>query len=239
MPYRLFVPEGAEAGKTYPLVLFLHGGERGDDNEKQITANQGPTIWAKPEEQAKRPCFVLAPQARNAADGGFGITRDAEDVSAVYVTNGGNLTLKNPTINTSGNTSSQINSSFYGLNAAVLATKGSALTITAAQSAPPAPTRMGRFQPIVMSGRHLHQVKLRKTPGKLIPGSVTKNTSRMWRLIMMTEIFCDVNAHTKRLSEFPTFRLSQVPERVIRIGAKSNTFSFRHTRSVTSAVVGK
>ncbi len=79
MPYRLFVPEGAEAGKTYPLVLFLHGGERGDDNEKQITANQGPTIWAKPEEQAKRPCFVLAPQARNAADGGFGITRDAEN----------------------------------------------------------------------------------------------------------------------------------------------------------------
>ena len=80
MPYRLFVPENLDAGKTYPLVLFLHGGgERGDDNEKQILANQGPTIWAKPEEQAKRPCFVLAPQARNVPDGGFGITRDAEN----------------------------------------------------------------------------------------------------------------------------------------------------------------
>lgn len=80
MPYRLFVPEKVETGKTYPLVLFLHGGgERGDDNEKQILANQGPTIWAKPEEQAKRPCFVLAPQARNVPDGGFGITRDAEN----------------------------------------------------------------------------------------------------------------------------------------------------------------
>ena len=54
---------------------------------------------------------------------------DSDDVSAVYVTNGGNLTLKNPVIVTSGNTSSQSNSSFFGLNAAVLATKGSALTI--------------------------------------------------------------------------------------------------------------
>jgi predicted peptidase len=80
MPYRLFVPEMVEEGKTYPLVLFLHGGgERGDDNEKQITANQGPTIWAKPEEQEQRPCFVLAPQARNVHDGGFGITRNAEN----------------------------------------------------------------------------------------------------------------------------------------------------------------
>ena len=54
---------------------------------------------------------------------------DSDDVSAVYVTNGGNLTLKNPVIVTSGDTSSQSNSSFFGLNAAVLATKGSAVTI--------------------------------------------------------------------------------------------------------------
>lgn len=54
---------------------------------------------------------------------------DTDDVSAVYVTNGGSLTLKNPTIRTSGNTTSESNSSFYGLNAGVLATKGSALTI--------------------------------------------------------------------------------------------------------------
>jgi hypothetical protein len=56
-------------------------------------------------------------------------TSDTEDVSAVYVTNGGNLALNNPTIITSGNTSSQSNSSFFGLNAAVLATKGSTITI--------------------------------------------------------------------------------------------------------------
>lgn len=60
---------------------------------------------------------------------GKSYTSNTDDVSAVYVTNGGNLTLKNPTITTSGNTSSEENSSFYGLNAGVLATKGSTLTI--------------------------------------------------------------------------------------------------------------
>jgi hypothetical protein len=43
------------------------------------------------------------------------------DESAVYVTNGGVLTLKNASVTTSGNTSSADNSSFHGLNAAVLA----------------------------------------------------------------------------------------------------------------------
>lgn len=57
-------------------------------------------------------------------------TSDQLDVSAVYVKNGGNLTLVNPTIRTTGNTSSNENSSFYGLNAAVLATQGSKLTIS-------------------------------------------------------------------------------------------------------------
>jgi len=54
---------------------------------------------------------------------------DATDVSAVYVTNGGDLTLLDPTIETSGNTTSNDDSSFYGLNAAVLATANSTVTI--------------------------------------------------------------------------------------------------------------
>ena len=56
-------------------------------------------------------------------------TSDKDDVSAIYVTDESELNLIHPTIVTSGNTSSQENSSFYGLNAAVLATKGSTITI--------------------------------------------------------------------------------------------------------------
>lgn len=62
LPYRLYTPN-FDKSKKYPLVVFLHGaGERGKDNEKQITANKGAVIWATPEVQLKNPCFVLAPQ---------------------------------------------------------------------------------------------------------------------------------------------------------------------------------
>ena len=63
MGYRLFVPEGCDPARSCPLVFFLHGaGESGSDNEIHLTASQGATVWAKPQEQALHPCFVLAPQ---------------------------------------------------------------------------------------------------------------------------------------------------------------------------------
>jgi poly(3-hydroxybutyrate) depolymerase len=63
MPYRLFVPTGYTADKSYPLVLFLHGaGERGTDNEQQIGAIRGAKLWAEAANQASNPCFVVAPQ---------------------------------------------------------------------------------------------------------------------------------------------------------------------------------
>ncbi len=63
MGYRLFVPDGYDPAKSSPLVMFLHGaGEMGSDNEIQLVANQGAAVWAKPEQQARHPCFVLAPQ---------------------------------------------------------------------------------------------------------------------------------------------------------------------------------
>ncbi|MDT8860827.1 chitobiase/beta-hexosaminidase C-terminal domain-containing protein [Alkalihalobacillus sp. MEB130] len=81
MPYRLYVPENYDPSVSYPLVLFLHGGgERGTDNNRQLTANDGAVIWAAPENQAKNPAFVLAPQARNQHDGGFGITRNYDNI---------------------------------------------------------------------------------------------------------------------------------------------------------------
>ena len=66
----------------------------------------------------------------NATEMNSNYTSDKINESAVYVTNGGDLTLINPTITTSGNTSSGDASSFYGLNAAILATSGSNVEIT-------------------------------------------------------------------------------------------------------------
>src|SRR4051794_32042512 len=62
LPYRIFIPQGYDSAKKYPLVLFLHGaGERGTDNKAQLV-HKSCIIWASPEYQAKNPCFVVAPQ---------------------------------------------------------------------------------------------------------------------------------------------------------------------------------
>jgi len=57
-------------------------------------------------------------------------TASTTDVSAVKVANSGTLTLTNPTIIKSGDTSSSDNSSFSGQNAGVLATGGSKIAVT-------------------------------------------------------------------------------------------------------------
>ena len=65
IPYRLFKPQQRDPKKKYPLVVYLHGsGGRGTDNLKQVTGGNlyGSRIWALPENQAQRPCYVLAPQ---------------------------------------------------------------------------------------------------------------------------------------------------------------------------------
>ncbi|WHY79053.1 prolyl oligopeptidase family serine peptidase [Neobacillus sp. WH10] len=63
MNYRLFEPT-KEPNEKYPLVLFLHGsGERGNDNYMHMVGNEGAVVWAAPEQQAKHPAYVLAPQA--------------------------------------------------------------------------------------------------------------------------------------------------------------------------------
>jgi predicted peptidase len=54
-----------DAGKRYPLVIFLHGaGERGTDNLKPIGlgGRMGAYLWTLPENQERHPCFVAAPQ---------------------------------------------------------------------------------------------------------------------------------------------------------------------------------
>lgn len=59
--YRMMVPEEMVDGKTYPLVLFLHGaGERGNDNTAQL--EWGVHAFANPEFREWNPAIVIAPQ---------------------------------------------------------------------------------------------------------------------------------------------------------------------------------
>ncbi len=53
----------------------------------------------------------------------------SNDVSSVFVMNGGNLTLNQPKVIKSGNSSNEENSSFHGQNAGVLVARGSRVTI--------------------------------------------------------------------------------------------------------------
>lgn len=61
LPYRWHQPASPEAGRNYPLVLFLHGaGERGNDNRAQL--KHGVSALLQWSEANGEPCFVLVPQ---------------------------------------------------------------------------------------------------------------------------------------------------------------------------------
>jgi predicted peptidase len=76
MPYRLFRPRTV-AGRTYPLVVFLHGsGGIGTDNNRQFTGGNlvGSRVWALDANQERQQVFVIAPQS----DEGWAEVNDAE-----------------------------------------------------------------------------------------------------------------------------------------------------------------
>jgi len=62
LPYRLLRPQYEQIpGKKFPVVLFLHGaGERGSDNEKQLTWID--KIFSKDEFLENFPCYIIIPQ---------------------------------------------------------------------------------------------------------------------------------------------------------------------------------
>ena len=63
LPYNLFVPRDYDPSKSYPLVNFMHdAGATSDDPLFTLNQGLGAIVWASPEDQVKRPCFVLAPQ---------------------------------------------------------------------------------------------------------------------------------------------------------------------------------
>lgn len=61
LPFRILKPLNFDAKKKYPVVLFLHGaGERGDNNEAQLT--HGASTFLLEKYRTEYPCFVIAPQ---------------------------------------------------------------------------------------------------------------------------------------------------------------------------------
>jgi predicted peptidase len=65
MPYLLFVPQGYDKTKPYPLVLWLHGGGTRGDNLKLLLAHgdqHGIGFLARADNQAKYASFIVAPQ---------------------------------------------------------------------------------------------------------------------------------------------------------------------------------
>lgn len=61
--YNLYVPKDYDPAKSYPLVLFMHdAGATSDVPRTTLFQGLGAVVWASPEDQAQRPCFVLAPQ---------------------------------------------------------------------------------------------------------------------------------------------------------------------------------
>lgn len=61
LPYRILYPANYDRSKKYPLLLFLHGaGERGNDNEKQLT--HGARLFLKEENRTGFPAIIIFPQ---------------------------------------------------------------------------------------------------------------------------------------------------------------------------------
>lgn len=61
LPYRLLLPENYNASKKYPLIFFMHGaGERGNDNERQLT--HGGKLFLDAATRKNYPAIVVFPQ---------------------------------------------------------------------------------------------------------------------------------------------------------------------------------
>ncbi len=63
MKYNLFTPQNIEAGKKYPIVLFIADASTvGDNVTTPLTQGYGALVWATDEWQKQNPCYVLVPQ---------------------------------------------------------------------------------------------------------------------------------------------------------------------------------
>ena len=63
LPYNLYLPENYNPNISYPLVLFIHdAGAVSNDVKQTLVQGRGAVAWTTPENQAKHPCIVVAPQ---------------------------------------------------------------------------------------------------------------------------------------------------------------------------------
>lgn len=61
LPYRILLPKDFDESKKYPFILFLHGsGERGSDNEKQLT--HGAELFLRDLIRERFPAIIVFPQ---------------------------------------------------------------------------------------------------------------------------------------------------------------------------------
>jgi len=73
--YRLLTPDSTQENGKYPLVIFLHGaGERGTDNESQLTHGSG--MFTNPVNREQYPAYVIFPQCPPDAYWAFSLRPD-------------------------------------------------------------------------------------------------------------------------------------------------------------------
>ncbi len=61
--YRLMIPANYDSSKSYPLVMFLHGGQQRGKLRWTAATLRGARFCGDEERQAKHPCFVLVAHA--------------------------------------------------------------------------------------------------------------------------------------------------------------------------------
>ncbi|MEZ2127597.1 MULTISPECIES: alpha/beta hydrolase-fold protein [unclassified Sinorhizobium] len=63
LAYNLYIPKDYDSSREYPLVLFMHDyGVTGTNPFRTLVQGLGAVSFASPEDQARHPAFVLAPQ---------------------------------------------------------------------------------------------------------------------------------------------------------------------------------
>lgn len=112
------------------LGVLIYFGLNQNNNNNQI--QMGQSQMQKPGEMGKSNSSVEATGKTKVTDeqtltGSFETT--TSDESTILVSDGGNLTLENVSVNKTGDSSNTENSEFYGINAGILTTKNSTTTI--------------------------------------------------------------------------------------------------------------